>query len=437
VIVPTLGDRIELTIDDLSYLGDGVGHLDRSFAVFVKGALPGERVVAVVEERRRRYARGELVEVLEPSAHRVSAPCRYFPACGGCQWQGLAYDQQLIWKTELIRRQLQHVGHLVDPPVQPMIGAANPWHYRNQARFSVDPTGHLAFTRAHSHNLLPIDVCLIMQQPIVELMPRLQRVLPGAHQIVVRYGARTGQLVIAPELPIPSSELPSGQPFYEEVLLGRTYRVSTPSFFQVNTRVDDRPLPSQVRQPWVRQLAGVPVGESDLSPADEPIVSLSQTDLLALIVLDRLNLTGQEVVVDAYGGVGTFALLIAQRARLVFGIDEAHSAVLDAEHNARDVENVHFLVGRTEELLATIEPKPDAVVVDPSRVGCAPEVLQALIANHPNTIVYVSCDPATLARDLEQLQAGDYRLEDVQPIDMFPQTHHIEAVCLLKAAEAV
>lgn len=315
----------------------------------------------------------------------------------------------------MVRRQLQRVGHLEDPPVRPIIGAAVPWQYRNQGRFSLDAEGRLCFTRFQSRQLLPIEACLIMQPEIGAVMPRLQGALPGGHQITIRYGSRTGQLLIAPHLPS-VGDLPTGQESYEEVLLGRRYRVSASSFFQVNTRVDRRTLPAAIRAPWLGQREG----------------DFSQAELLALLVLDRLELGGRELVVDAYCGVGTFALLIAERAKWVVGIEEARCAILDAEHNARDLDNVEFLLGKTEARLGELSDRPDAVVLDPSRNGCAPEVLAALSRLGPRTVIYVSCDPATLARDLAILCSDGFSLVEVQPIDMFPQTHHIETVSVLR-----
>ncbi len=408
------GDTLELALTDLSYLGGAVGRTDENLAVFASGGLPGETVVVRLDDVRRRFGRGHVIDVLTESPERVSPSCPYFGECGGCQWQHLSYPAQVRWKTEMVRRQLQRIGHLADAPVRPMIGAACPWSYRNQARFSLDPRGQLCFTRFQSRHLLPIATCAIMQPEIVSLMPRLQGVAVKSHQVVVRYGSRTGEYLISPKLAVP--DLDTDQDNYHEVLLGRRYRVSQPSFFQVNTRVDERELPDAISARWLSRRSG----------------QFSQAELLALLVLDRLDLAGHELVVDAYSGVGTFALLAAERARRVIGIEEARCAVLDAEHNAADVDNVRFLTGRTEDLLGTTDETPDAVILDPSRVGCAPAVLETLLRVRPPTVVYVSCDPATLARDLASLCEGGYLLEDVQPIDMFPQTHHVETVSLLR-----
>jgi 23S rRNA (uracil1939-C5)-methyltransferase len=198
-------------------------------------------------------------------------------------------------------------------------------------------------------------------------------------------------------------------------LLGRRFRLSPPSFFQVNTRREPRPLPDAIRSP--------------LLPL--PDDGLSMAEVLALLVLDRLEPSPSDFVVDAYGGVGTFALLLAPLVSEVIGIEEAPSAVRDAKHNAQGVDNVSFTLARTEDALPTLDRRPDAVVLDPARVGCAPEVLSALLHLKPPKLVYVSCDPTTLARDLRILVDGGYQLREVQPVDMFPQTYHVEAVVTL------
>jgi 23S rRNA (uracil1939-C5)-methyltransferase len=431
------GDTLELDITDLSYLGDGVGHAENNFAVFVPGALPGERFVVEIAERRPKYARGHVRDMLVAAPDRVEAPCPYFGTCGGCQVQHLAYASQLAWKTESVRRQLQRIGHLDPGVVRPTIGMETPWNYRNQARFSLDADGHLAFTHRQSHTLLPIDLCPIMQPEIVALMPRLQGLLPGAHQLVIRYGARTGQFLIAPRLPVADDDIPSDQPWYEEVLLGRTFRVSAPSFFQVNTRPDHASLPHRVRPARGAIDSFTRVATALDSVLLDGAARLSQADVLALLVRAGAPLSGREFVVDAYCGVGTFALLLAERAGRVLGIEEARSAVLDAEHNAAGLDHVEFRQGRAEEQLAQLTERPDVVVLDPSRTGCEPGVLAALARLRPERIVYVSCDGATLARDLSRLVADGFELVEVQPIDMFPQTHHVEMVSLLQGPSVI
>src|SRR5262249_36539560 len=220
---------------------------------------------------------------------------------------------------------------------------------------------------------------------------------------------------------------------YEEVLLGRTYRVSASSFFQVNTRVDPLARPEAPDGDVPRDPPRHPTRETWAPWSPDAARGVSQTQPLALLVLDRLPTWGRSVGVEADGGVGIFDVLAAARARRVIGIEEAARAVRDARHNARGLDHVEFLLGRTEDQLGQLAERPDAVVLDPSRLGCAPAVLPALASFRPPTVVYVSCDPATLARDLAELVANGFELRDVQPIDMFPQTHHIETVSLLHA----
>ena len=426
---------VELDLTVLSYLGAAVGHTADNLVVFATGALPGERARVAIDERRRNFARGRVLEVLTAAPERVSPPCPYFGSCGGCQFQHLDYSAQVRWKSELVRRQLQRIGHFDEPLVRPTIPAPHPWSYRNQARFSVDQRGRLCFTRAQSHQLLPIDVCRIVQPAIAALIPRLHDRWPGEQHLIVRCCARTGDLLIAPRLPGLDTELPSGQESYEEVFLGRTYRVSLPSFFQVNTRVDPVARPDSRTFGEAPDQPGYPSPDVWATWGGGDSRHVSQAELLALLVLDRLALRGREFVVDAYCGVGTFAVLLARRARHVIGLEESSSAVGDARHNAEGLDNVEFRLGHTEDLLGTIVEPLDAVVLDPPRAGCAPAVLRALAAIHPSTVVYVSCDPATLARDLADLCAHGFDLVDVQPIDMFPQTHHVETVSLLHASQ--
>jgi 23S rRNA (uracil1939-C5)-methyltransferase len=317
--------------------------------------------------------------------------------------------------------QLRRLGHFTnaDELVQPPIGMLEPWNYRNQARFTVGRRfGELCFTYRSSHRLLRIDHCWIVHPRINVALEVLQGRLGGLgrrlHQVSIRVGANTGDVLISPALPeVP--ELESGQPFLEEELLGRRFRLQPPSFFQVNTRRERRSVPAAI-------------GQHCLPIPDD---GLSMAELLALLVIDRVQPSRSDVVVDAYSGVGTFTLLVAPFVRQAIGIEEAFSATRDAQHNGHGVENVRFLQAKTEAALPTVDVRPDAVILDPARVGCHPDVLRALLSHRPRRVVYVSCDPSTLARDLRILVDGGYQLHEVQPLDMFPQTYHIESVATL------
>jgi 23S rRNA (uracil1939-C5)-methyltransferase len=412
---------LQVDLTDPTFGGDTLGRLPDGRVVFVPQSLPGERVAVRVRESRKDYARGELVSVLRPALGRLAPPCpSYALGCGGCSWQHASYELQLELKRAVVVDQLTRIGDIGDAAsiVRAPIGMLEPWHYRNQARFSVGRRyGELCFTYRASHRLLRIDHCWIVHPRINEVLERLQGQLASSerrlHQVLVRVGANTGDLMVSPSLP----EVASGQPFLEEEVLGRRFRLRGPSFFQVNTRRERRPLPPGVA-------AVLP------QPAD----GVSMAELLALLVLDRLRPRPQDLVVDAYCGVGTFALLMAPFVGEVVGIEEARVAIDDATHNGRDVPNARFVLGKTEHVLPNLalERRPSAVVLDPARAGAQPAALEALLYLKPAKLVYVSCDPSTLARDLRLLLAGGYTLTEVQPVDMFPQTYHIECVAVLE-----
>jgi 23S rRNA (uracil1939-C5)-methyltransferase len=292
-----------------------------------------------------------------------------------------------------VRDQLRRLGGFADPPVLPPIGMEEPWYYRNHARFSALRDGSLGFTRHHSRFIIRIEHCWIVQPPINHALTLLHGHCRKLHNVSVRHGLRTGQLLVSPMIKGVEPALATGQPYLEEEVLGRRFRVAAASFFQVNT---------------------------------------VQADTLARLALERLELRPDSVVVDAYCGVGTFGILIAERARRVIGIEDSAAALVDAAHNARHLDNIDFLRGAVEAVLPGLAERVDGVVIDPPRAGCRPEVLEALIALRPRRLVYVSCEPSTLARDLRILVDGGFELLEVQPVDMFPQTYHVENVATLE-----
>ncbi len=382
--------------------------------------LPGEIVDVELVRDTADFARGEIVEIIRPSPERVAPPCPYFVAgCGGCQWQHAAYPAQLRFKREIVAEQLRRIGGFRDAEglVLPTIGMVDPWHYRNQARFSVGRReGELCFTRHGTRSLIRIDHCWIMQPRINDVLRQLQGRFVGqrVHQLAIRVGANTGELLVNPALPN-APEVATGQIALHEELLGRRFRVAAPAFFQVNTRRERRELPV-----LNRPLADV-----------APEGGLSMAELLVLIAVDRLVPGPDDLIVDAYCGVGTFTTLIGPLVREAIGIEESPAAVKGARENAADLSNVSFIQGKTETVLPKLDRRPDKVLLDPARVGCDPAVLAALLEARPARVVYVSCEPATLARDLGILRHGGYTLESVQPVDMFPQTYHVESVSLL------
>ncbi|MFQ5595387.1 MAG: class I SAM-dependent RNA methyltransferase, partial [Anaerolineae bacterium] len=329
--------------------------------------------------------------------------CPYFGRCGGCQWQHVDYKTQLAFKTNLVREQLRRRGDFENPPVRPAIGMEEPWHYRNQARFTIGRDGQLGFNEQFTRRFLPIDECLILHPKINAVLRALQgRCADVKHQVVVRYGFHTDELMVFPHVPVDGLPFETGQRYFHETLLGHRFQVFDSSFFQTNTL---------------------------------------QAETLAQLVQEKLALAGDEVVVDAYCGVGAFGVLLAEQAGHIIGIEESATAIADARENIEGFDNpstssgrrIELIEGKTEAVLPQLEGPIDAVVLDPPRAGCRPVVLEALIKLRPARIVYVSCDPYTLARDLRILVDGGFDLMEVQPVDMFPQTHHIETVTTLQS----
>jgi 23S rRNA (uracil1939-C5)-methyltransferase len=421
-VLPEPSEPVEVELNEPAFGGEALGHLPDGRVVFVPRTLPGETARITLTEDRRDYARAELQELLATAPGRIEPPCPYYrQGCGGCAWQHAEYPLQLSLKQHIVIDQLRRIGGFAEPEtlVKPTIGMLDPWQYRNQARFTFGHKfGELCFTYKSSHRLLRIDYCAIVHPTINRLLEQLQGNLANlehrVHQVAIRVGANTGQALVSPALPsLP--ELETGQPYLEEELLGRRFRLQPPSFFQVNTRREMRPVPDAVSE--------------SLLPLPED--GLSMAEILVLLVLDRLQPQPTDQVVDAYSGVGTFALLMAPLVKEVVAIEEARSANQDAMHNAAEVPNVRFLEAKTELALPKLDQRPAAVILDPARVGAHPAVLQALLHLEPPRVVYVSCDPSTLARDLRVLVDGGYTLREVQPLDMFPQTYHVECVATL------
>jgi 23S rRNA (uracil1939-C5)-methyltransferase len=404
--------RLTFPLTDMAYGGEAVGRFEGK-AIFVPYAIPGETVQVQVVLDKGRFARARLLDILTPSPHRVSPPCPYFGVCGGCHWQHVEYQAQLEYKRSIVLSQLQRIAGLPDAHVRPTLGMDDPWHYRNQVQFAVSEDGGLGFMAGRSHRVVAIEHCLLMHALLAELYDALDIELPGLRRLSLRAGVNTGERMIILEmaedqLPEIEVDLPIsfvlllsdgtpvtlvGSSHIHERLAGRTYRVSSPSFFQVNTQ---------------------------------------QAETLVAAVCTYLNTTVKDAVLDAYCGVGTFALQLAKTAGQVVGIESSAAALADAVENAKGVDNVRFVCGPVADHLSTLDLKAPLAVLDPPREGVGPEVVAALARLAVQRIVYVSCDPATLARDVKGMLVAGYALREVQPVDLFPQTYHIESVALLE-----
>ena len=400
-----------LHLDDIAYGGAAVGRHEGK-AVFVPGGIPGEDVRVEIVEDKARYAQARLLEVLAPSPDRVAPPCASFGRCGGCQWQHIAYAAQLRFKTRIVRDQLQRLGRISEPPVREIIGMDDPWRYRNNMQFVTDDEGHLCLLEPGTNRPVAIGDCRLLCRELCEVFGDMELDYPGLKGVTLRVARATGERMIvletedqeAPEvevdqpvscvllLPDGTGAALVGSTCIHEEAGGRSLRVSAGSFFQVNAE---------------------------------------QAAHLMRLVPAYADPQPTQTVLDAYGGVGTFGLALAERAKQVIIIEGSPSAVEDARQNAAGVPNVRVLEGAVEDVLPTLEEKIDVAVLDPPRAGVAKGALEALAARRPDRIVYVSCDPGSLARDVRYLVEQGYTLREVQPVDMFPQTHHVETVSLL------
>ncbi len=385
-------EEVTLVAEGMAFLGECIARQEGK-VVFVPYLVPGERARIKLVTDKRGYARGEVVEVLEASPDRVSPPCRYFGTCSGCTWQHIAYERQLELKREVVAEQLRRIGKLGDVEVLPTVPSPSPWEYRNHARFTVNPAGHLGYVQRRTRRFLEIEECRIMDARINRALARLQGLCTGETQVNVRVGRSPEALQVQPALKDAAAPVESGQAWLEEELHGRRFRISAPSFFQVNRGVAERLV-----------------------------------DLVVAAVQPRAD----QRVLDVYAGVGTFGVFLAPLVAEVTCIEESAAAMADARLNVEGIGNIRLLKGRVEKLLPELEGPVDAAILDPSRTGCSPRVLEALARLEPARLVYVSCDPATLARDLRHLCDLGYAIVSVQPLDMFPQTYHVEVVTVLQ-----
>ncbi len=379
-------------LDAMTYGGEAIGRVDGK-AFFVRGGIAGERVRAAVTDDRRRFARARTVEVMEASPHRVRPRCPHFgfdeTSCGGCHWQHIDYAAQLRFKADIVREQLKRIGRIARPPVRETIPSPDVWAYRNHVQFGVTPEGKLGFQAARSNRVVPIDECHIVRSPIAEWLLANRRVDSDGERIEIRVSEnedlgvwRYGVHSTSPQSPLSIFQVKSA-----------TFRVSPASFFQVNT-------------------------------------SLIET--LVDLVLSGIGLSDGETVLDAYCGVGLFSRFLAPIAGQVIGIESSASAAADARQNLSLFDSVELREGLVESALPDIGDPIAAIVVDPPRAGCAPKVIEAIIGKQVKRLIYASCDPSTLARDARQLIDGGYELIDVQPLDMFPHTYHIECVARIE-----
>ena len=443
------GDLIDIEIVDISSQGYGIGKIEQQ-VVFIPDTVTGDRVSSRIVRLKKKYAEGKLIELKEKSAHRIRPRCIVANKCGGCQWQHIDYQYQLETKANQVKETLTRIGGFSDFTVEPILSAQE-LGYRNKVNYplGLSQRGNIkaGYYQKGSHNIVNINQCPIQDDRLNPLLAEIKQDLQKLNipiynekngrgelrHLCFRIGKHTGEILLTlvsaklsddeleaqaqqwveryPDLvgvclnhnPKKTNvifgqktELLAGRAYIQEKFANLTFHLRPETFFQVNTTI---------------------------------------AEILLSRIIEQLNLSGEETILDLYSGIGTFTLPLAQKVKKVIGIESYSLSVEQANHNAEvnDIENVEFIQGLTEKILPTLEIlDPDVVILDPPRKGCQPEVIETLASCKPEKIIYISCHPATLARDLKLLcQQGQYKLQWVQAADFFPQTSHVETAVIL------
>ena len=444
-------DLVTLEIEDCGIDGEGIGKAD-GFTVFVKDAVIGDTVTAKIIKAKKNYGYGRLMEVLKPSPYRVEPKCEFARQCGGCQLQALSYDQQLVFKTNKVKGHLERIGGFTDIPMEPIIGMDELFHYRNKAQFPVgrNKEGKIVtgFYAGRTHNIIENRDCAL---GVAENKEVLDRVIAHMEKygiepyneatgkglvrhVLIRYGYFTKEVMVC--LILNGNKIPK-----EEQLVKSLCEIPgmTSITINVNKKHSNVILGEEIRLLWGQEYITDRIGDISyqISPLSFYQVNPMQTQKLYAKALEYADLHGQETVWDLYCGIGTISLFLAQKAKFVRGVEIVPAAIENAKENAKlnGLENTEFFVGKAEEVLPREYKKngvyADVIVVDPPRKGCDETLLETMIEMNPDRIVYVSCDSATLARDLKYLCERGYELRKVCPVDQFGMTVHVETVVLL------
>ncbi|WP_163539170.1 23S rRNA (uracil(1939)-C(5))-methyltransferase RlmD [Gracilibacillus sp. YIM 98692] len=442
---------IELSFEDITHEGAGVGKIN-GYPLFVPYGLPGEKAQVKVIKVKKNFGFGKLIEVTDRSTDRVDPPCDVFYKCGGCQLQHMSYAMQLEMKQNQVKSALKKIGHIEEIPVHPTIGMDDPWRYRNKVQMPVGTkNGKLVtgFYRKRSHDIIEdMDHCIItdevndrMVDAVREIASRLgisaydEKNHRGLlRHIMVRSGKETNETMIV--LITRKEDIPQLHKLVDE--LTETYPHIKSIVQNINPEKTNVILGKKTKVLWGAEYIYDEIGGIRFAISAKSFYQVNpvQTKKLYDQALKYASITGSETVIDAYCGIGTISLFLAQKAKKVYGVEVVPEAVSDAKENAKlnHMDNAEFFVGQAEKVMNWWNAqglRPDVIVVDPPRKGCDEELLQAMIDMKPKRIVYVSCNPSTLARDLRILEDGGFETKEVQPVDMFPQTTHIESVAEL------
>ena len=456
-------DLVTVAIEDIGVGGEGIGKVD-GYTLFIKDAIIGDVVEAKIVKAKKNYGYARLMNIVTPSENRVEKPmCPMARRCGGCQIQEMKYEAQLAFKEGKVRGNLERIGEvpteLLDNVMQPIVGMEEPFHYRNKAQFPIgtDKEGHIitGFYAGRTHSIIPNTDCALgvaVNQKILEIILHFmennnisaydeEKHKGLVRHVLIRYGFKTDEIMVC--LVINGEKLP-----HAEKLVDKLCKIPgmTSITISVNKAKTNVIMGNEIKLLWGQTYITDYIGnvKYQISPLSFYQVNPLQTEKLYGLALDYADLNGNETVWDLYCGIGTISLFLAQKAKQVYGVEIVPQAIDDARNNAKinDITNAEFYVGKAEEVLPEYyleyqerhggeTARADVIVVDPPRKGCEESLLQTIVDMQPEKVVYVSCDSATLARDVKFLRESGYELKKITPVDQFPNTVHVETVVLL------
>ena len=461
-------DLVTVAIEDIGVGGEGIGKVD-GYTLFIKDAIIGDVVEAKIVKAKKNYGYARLMNIVTPSENRVEKPaCPMARRCGGCQIQEMKYGAQLAFKEGKVRGNLERIGEvpteLLDKVMQPIVGMEEPFHYRNKAQFPIgtDKEGHIitGFYAGRTHSIIPNTDCALgvaVNQKILEIILHFmennhisaydeEKHKGLVRHVLIRYGFKTDEIMVC--LVINGEKLPHAEKLVDKLCKISGMTSITISVNKVKTNVI---MGNEIKLLWGQTYITDYIGnvKYQISPLSFYQVNPVQTEKLYGLALDYADLNGNETVWDLYCGIGTISLFLAQNAKQVYGVEIVPQAIDDARNNAKinDITNAEFYVGKAEEVLPGYYREyqeshggetahADVIVVDPPRKGCEESLLQTIVDMQPEKVVYVSCDSATLARDVKFLRESGYELKKITPVDQFPNTVHVETVVLLSHKKA-
>lgn len=443
---------LTVTIEDMTATGEGVGKVD-GYPLFIKDALIGDVVEAKIIKAKKNYAFARLQVILIPSPHRVTPQCEFHRSCGGCQIQALSYEEQLRFKQNKVQNNLKRIGYFKEIVMEPIIGMEDPFHYRNKAQFpvGVDKEGNLiaGFYAHRTHTIIPTVKCHIGAEVNETILKNVLEYMKENHitaydettgnglvrHILIRVGFSTKEIMVC--VIINGDNLPKSQKLVDKLI---KIEGMTSISVNINQKKTNVILGDSCKNLWGSATITDYIGaiRYQISPLSFYQVNPVQTKKLYETALEYAGLSGEETVFDLYCGIGTISLFLVQKAKKVYGVEIVSQAIEDAKKNAalNGIINAEFFVGKAEEVLPEQYGEngiyADVIVVDPPRKGCDEALLDTIVKMQPERVVYVSCDSATLARDLRYLCDRGYEVKKVQAVDMFPATVHVETVVLLE-----